>query len=83
MIYPKHNCYSIFTVVGYFFDCIFQLIIILGLPIVQFKSGDMVPIKSEKWIVKTPCGKFVSRQQVPLKLAWAFSIHKSQVIVKY
>lgn len=40
----------------------------------------MVPIKPEKWVVKTPSGQFVSRQQVPLKLAWAFSIHKSQVI---
>uniref|UniRef100_A0A2H8TMV8 ATP-dependent DNA helicase PIF1 n=1 Tax=Melanaphis sacchari TaxID=742174 RepID=A0A2H8TMV8_9HEMI len=49
-----------------------------GSPCVQFKCGNIVTIKPEKWIVKTPTGQFISRQQVPLKLAWAFSIHKSQ-----
>ncbi|KAL4149367.1 hypothetical protein QTP88_003328 [Uroleucon formosanum] len=49
-----------------------------GSPCVQFKCGNTVTIKPEKWIVKTPTGQFISRQQVPLKLAWAFSIHKSQ-----
>lgn len=49
----------------------------------QFKCGNLIPIKPEKWIVKIPSGQFLSRQQIPLKLAWAFSIHKSQVIVHY
>lgn len=63
---------------------IYNIVInILGSPVVQFKCGNLIPIKPEKWIVKTPSGQFLSRQQVPLKLAWAFSIHKSQVIILY
>lgn len=49
-----------------------------GLPIIKFKSNKEYEAKHEKWIIKTPGGNIVTRKQIPLRLAWAFSIHKSQ-----
>ncbi|XP_077259188.1 pif1 DNA helicase [Temnothorax americanus] len=48
------------------------------IPVIQLRSGTHYEAKMEKWAIKTTSGAVVHRKQVPLKLAWAFSIHKSQ-----
>lgn len=43
-------------------------------------SKKEIVIKPEKFIVKKNQNTTLIRQQIPLTLAWALSIHKSQVI---
>ncbi|XP_074150934.1 ATP-dependent DNA helicase PIF1 [Sminthopsis crassicaudata] len=49
-----------------------------GLPRVKFLCGVTEVIRTERWTVHGPGGQLLTRQQLPLRLAWALSIHKSQ-----
>ena len=53
----------------------------MGSPVVRFSSGLVRTIHREQWNVALGTGKYVRnacRSQIPLELAWALSIHKSQ-----
>lgn len=49
-----------------------------GLPQVRFLCGVTEVIRADRWTVQASGGQLLSRQQLPLQLAWAISIHKSQ-----
>lgn len=49
-----------------------------GFPVVRFKNKKEYIARTERWYVKNSNGTLLCRRQVPLSLAWAFSIHKSQ-----
>nr|XP_019604223.1 PREDICTED: ATP-dependent DNA helicase PIF1 isoform X4 [Rhinolophus sinicus] len=49
-----------------------------GLPRVRFLCGVTEVIHTDRWTVQVTGGQLLSRQQLPLQLAWAISIHKSQ-----
>ena len=52
------------------------------LPIVKFMNGTEMVIKYDSWSFNlNSFGQTLSRKQLPLQLAWAISIHKSQVII--
>jgi ATP-dependent DNA helicase PIF1 len=47
-----------------------------GLPIVQFMSGETLIIEKHKWKVKMTDKLYLEREQIPLILSWAITIHK-------
>ncbi|XP_017363612.1 ATP-dependent DNA helicase PIF1 isoform X1 [Cebus imitator] len=49
-----------------------------GLPQVRFLCGVTEVIRADRWTVQVTGSQLLSRQQLPLQLAWAMSIHKSQ-----
>jgi ATP-dependent exoDNAse (exonuclease V) alpha subunit len=50
-----------------------------GFPKVKIRSGKIIHAEPEDWMIQDDKGKtLASFQQVPLRLAWAITIHKSQ-----
>lgn len=54
----------------------------VGLPIVEFNNGVTIPVPQQTWEIreKNKHGMRIlaSRKQIPLAVAWALSVHKSQ-----
>ena len=49
------------------------------LPKVQLTDGSVLVVEPETWSVENDAGKVIaSFQQIPLRLAWAITVHKSQ-----
>lgn len=49
------------------------------LPKVRLTDGSMIVVEPETWSVENDAGKVIaSFQQIPLRLAWAITVHKSQ-----
>jgi ATP-dependent exoDNAse (exonuclease V) alpha subunit len=49
-----------------------------GLPVVKIKNGDLITVKPEKWVFEENGEIAAYIGQIPLRLAWAITIHKSQ-----
>ena len=49
-----------------------------GHPKIETKSGHIIVAKMEKWVFKERGEEVVRIEQIPLRLAWAMTVHKSQ-----
>ena len=49
-----------------------------GLPMIRLRSGATVKAEPEEWSVSDGDKKLATLSQVPLRLAWAITVHKSQ-----
>lgn len=49
-----------------------------GLPMVRFRNGVVEEIEKKQWTIKQGSDVMAERSQVPLRLAWAITAHKSQ-----
>ncbi len=49
-----------------------------GYPLIETFKGDIIEAKREMWPIEDSSGVLASISQVPLRLAWAITIHKSQ-----
>jgi hypothetical protein len=49
-----------------------------GMPIVRLRSGGEIKAEPEEWSVSDGDKKLASLNQIPLRLAWAITVHKSQ-----
>jgi ATP-dependent DNA helicase PIF1 len=49
-----------------------------GLPMVEFAGGQLIKCEPKTWEISRDGDVLARRTQVPLRLAWAWTIHKSQ-----
>ena len=86
--------YTFFPCIYITYHCIFGMFVagkhtggvcssiwyVLGFPVVRFTCGLEMAVTPEKFLVKIGGGVVAIRRQLPLRLAWAISVHKSQVL---
>jgi len=49
-----------------------------GYPIVEFRNGKTLTVKPDSWELRDGDKKRAGLSQIPLRLAWAITVHKSQ-----
>lgn len=49
-----------------------------GLPVVEFRNGKTITMQPDSWELRDGDKKRAGLSQIPLRLAWAITVHKSQ-----